>query len=219
MSGRVLVLTLAVALALPASARGQATVRVAGEGAYVQHRVNAGSGLELSSGTVIGGRVAAAWGQYLEVALAGAAGALTADSAQADDADLARGDVALTVLPVPWLGIRVGASRHTFTSPFAVQRWQAARVGGEGRLRFSGGRVTGVLRFEFFPLVSVSGLERPNRAFGAASGLAFRSGMVTASLGYHLERYDFPEVAGYARREQMSYLTASVGLALGRERP
>jgi hypothetical protein len=73
-----------------------------------------------------------------------------------------------------------------------------------------------VLRFEFFPLVSASGLERPNRAFGATSGLAFRSGIVAASLVYQFERYDFPDVAGVARREQMSYLVGSIGLALGR---
>jgi hypothetical protein len=216
---RAALLALAALLAAPHAATGQATVGVLGEALYVQHRVDAGSGLELSSGTLVGARAVGAWGRYLEFSVAGATGALTADSGQADDADLARGEVALTVLPVPFLGIRLGAEQHTFSTPFAVQRWTAARVGGEGRLRFSGGRVTGMLRFEFFPAVSVSGLERPNRAFGAASGIAFRSGVLTASLVYQLDRYDFPEVGGVARREHLSLLTGSIGLAIGRGTP
>jgi hypothetical protein len=66
--------------------------------------------------------------------------------------------------------------------------------------------------------VEVSGLERPSRAFGAASGLTFRSGIVTASVLYQLNRYDFPQAGTVERREQVSYLLGTVGLALGRGR-
>jgi len=203
-------------LLLPAAGFAQLRLAGLGEGAYVQHRVNAGSGVELSSGTLFGGRVVVGVGRYVEVAAGVGTGSLTADSVTAGAADLARGDVTVIVLPVPWLAIRAGAEQHTFTSPVVVQRWTSVRIGGEGRLLFHGGTVAGVLRFEFYPSTTVSGLPRPSTAFGAATGLTFRSGIITARVLYQLERYDFPASGGVERAEQMSYLTGSVGLALGR---
>jgi hypothetical protein len=206
------------ALALvPAALRAQLRVGAAGEARYVQHRVNAGNGVGLSSGSLFGGRAMVGIGTHVEVSASVAQGSLTADSAIANDEDLARGEATVTVLPVPYLGIRVGAEQHTFTLPnVAVQRWTSARIGGEARLAFHGGMVTSLLRFDFYPTVSVSGITKPNTAFGGASGIVFRSGVVHAAITYELERYDFPQSGGVTRHEQVSYLVGTVGLILGR---
>ena len=201
---------------LPGAASAQLRIGAAGEARYVQHRVNAGNGVELSSGSAFGGRALVGIGTHVEVSASVAQGSLTADSAQADNADLARGEATVTVLPVPYLGIRVGGEQHTFTTPVVVQRWTSARIGGEARLAFHGGVVTSLLRFDFYPTVSVSGTTKPNTAFGGASGIIFRSGIVHAAITYELERYDFPASGGVTRHEQVSYLVGTVGLILGR---
>ena len=204
----------APAAASPTPSYSRWQIGVAGEARLVQHRLNAGNGVELSSGTLFGGSGRIGIGRYVELGVSVATGALTADSAQADDADLARGEAHLAFLPVPWLAVRAGAEAHTFTTSVATQRWESARLGGEARLRFVGGRLAGLLRFEFYPVMSVSGLAKPNRGFGAASGLMFESGVVTAGLLYELERYDFPATAGVERHEQLGTLSIELGLRL-----
>ena len=205
------------ALALvPAALPAQLRVGVAGDARYVQHRVNAGNGVELSSGSIFGARGLIGIGTHVEIAASVDQGSLNADSATADNADLARGEATVTVLPVPYLGIRVGAEQHTFTTPVVTQRWTSARIGGEARLAFHGGVVSSLLRFDFYPTVSVSGTAKPNTAFGGASGLAFHSGIVYAAITYELERYDFPSSGGLTRHEQLSYLVGTVGLVLGK---
>jgi hypothetical protein len=70
------------------------------------------------------------------------------------------------------------------------------------------------------PAVTVSGRDRPNRAFAAGAGLEWRLGAVSLGVRYDLERYDFPLVAGIERREQYSKLHVHAGLRLpGRAAP
>lgn len=207
---------LAVDSVASASGRPRWTARALGEARLAEHRVDAGNGVELSSGTLFGGQLRLTVGSQLEVGLGGATGSLTADSVQADDATLTNGAAHVAILPVPWLALRAGGEIHSYANDFAVQRWTSLRLGAEGRLRFIGGKVSGLVRFEFFPVVSVSGLPKPSRAFGAASGLSFTSGAVTASVLYELERYDFPQSAGVERQDQLGYLVIALGLVLGR---
>jgi hypothetical protein len=192
----------------------QLHVGASGEGRYVQHRADAGSGVEVQSGTIFGGAAMVGIGPHVEIAGSGSTGTLNADSGNAVDAKLSRGEAHVAVLPVPWLALRVGGAIHTFSASFAKQRWTSLRLGGEGRAAFVGGKLQGVVRFELYPVVSASGLVKPNRGFGAASGLTFTSGMAVLSVMYELERYDFPAVSGFARREQMGTLVMGVGLRL-----
>ena len=69
---------------LPGAASAQLRIGAAGEARYVQHRVNAGNGVELSSGSLFGGRALVGIGTHVEVSASVAQGSLTADSAQAD---------------------------------------------------------------------------------------------------------------------------------------
>ncbi len=206
----------AVLAACAAPLAAQIRLEAAGIGQSVQHRVDAGSGLELSSGTLYGAAVFATLNPRLEVGLEGITGSLTRDSGQAENATLARAEAHVAVFPMPWLALRAGLGIHTFRTPIAVQRWTTMRVGAEGRLEFVGGALSGIARFELYPVADVTGLSRPNRAFGAASGLRFGAGALSAEVLYTLERYDFPETGGVARVEQLSALRVSVGVRLGK---
>lgn len=181
----------------------------------VEHRVNAGRGVELSSGTLFGGAGLVRIGPRIELSGSAAGGVLDADSAFADSRDLAMVEARVAMLPVPWLALYGGIAARAFTTSFATQRFTAGRLGVEGRLAFVGGAVRGIVRAELLPGASVSGLEPPNRAVAAAAGFQWNSGVLTAGVEYALERYDFPEVAGVKRKEQLAMLTAQLGLRLG----
>jgi hypothetical protein len=187
-----------------------------GIGLAVQHRVDAGNGLELSSGALYGAALSMSLNPRLEIGIEGVTGNLTRDSGQAENATLARAEGHVAVQAMPWLALRTGLGIHTFKTPIAVQRWTSVRVGAEGRLDFVGGALSGIVRFELYPIVDVTGLGKPNRAFGAASGLRFNAGVVSGDVLYTFERYDFPEAGGVARVEQLSALRVSLGVRLGR---
>jgi len=80
-------------------------------------------------------------------------------------------------------------------------------VGAEARLDFATSPMRGVLRGGLFPVVSVTGLPRPDVALTAAAGVEYRSGSVTSGLFYGLERYDFPPSGATRRLEQVNTLT------------
>ena len=184
--------------------------------AMSEHRVSAGSGVEQSSGTLVGGDGRLLVGSHFELFLHAAGGKLSADSASADDEDLGEALARVSVITVPWLALDAGVSSRSFSTTVVRQRWTALRLGGELRLAFVGGGVTGVLRGEVLPSVTVSGLAKPSRAYAAGAGFEYQIGLFTLGLRYELERYDFPVASGVARREQLSSLTAQAGLRLGR---
>jgi hypothetical protein len=196
-------------------ARAQLGVRGTGLVAMAEHRVSAGRGVEETSGMLVGGEGTVFLGARTELFVHAASGRLTAATANADDRDLAELELKAAVVPVPWLALHAGVSSREFSTPLVRQRWTALRFGGEARLVFVGSGVTGMLRAEVLPSVSVSGLQDPTRAFAAAAGLEWRAGVLALGLRYELERYDFAAVAGVERREQLSLLTAHIGLRLG----
>ncbi|HYA50603.1 MAG TPA: hypothetical protein VEG33_05490 [Streptosporangiaceae bacterium] len=202
-------------LATAAPVRAQLAAQGTGLVAVAEHRVDAGRGVEQASGMVIGGEGTLFIGARTEIFVHAAGGKLTATSDNADDHDLAELELKTAVVPVPWLALHVAVSTRTYSTPLVRERWTALRFGGEARLAFVGAGVTGLLRLEVLPSVSVSGLEDPSRAFAAGAGLEWRAGVVTLGLRYDLERYDFPTVASVNRREQLSMLTAHAGLRLG----
>jgi hypothetical protein len=199
--------------AAPLSA--QLAARASGLVAVAEHRVDAGRGVEQATGMVFGAEGTLFLGSRTEVFVHAASGNLTADTPNADSRDLAEVEVRAALLPVSWLALHAGFSAREFSSVLVRQRWTALRFGGEARLAFVGAAVTGTLRAEVMPSVSVSGLDDPSRAFAVGAGLEWRVGVLALGLRYALERYDFPTVAGVDRREQLSMLTARAGLAIG----
>lgn len=209
----VVLLTAGAAAAAPAAAQ----VAVSGSAlvSQVEHRVSAGRGVEQTSGTIFGGAATLYVASRFEISVQGQSGTLNADSSFADDLDDAEGEVRFAVLAVPWLALEGGVGARSFATAFARQRWVTMRLGAEARLAFVGGAIQGRVRAELLPVVSVTGLEAPNRAVAAAAGLEWRSGPLTAGLQYALERYDFPLVGSLKRHQQLSVLTAKLGLGLG----
>jgi len=203
---------LAAATPLAAQVAGQAT----GVVAMAERRVDAGNGVEQSSGMLVGGEGRLVVGSRFELFVHAAGGKLNADSASADDADFGEVLARASVVTVPWLALDAGVSSRAFATSLVRQRWTALRLGGELRLAFVGGVVTGVLRGEILPSVTVSGLAKPSRAYAAGAGLDYRIGVFALGLRYEFERYDFPVAAGFARRDQLSTLIANAGIALGR---
>lgn len=209
-------LAAATALLLVAGpAAAQVSVGAAGLGTAVEHRVEAGRGVQQTSGTAFGGAATLGLGQRFELAFQGAKGTLNADSATAVDEDFSEAVARVAVLPVDWLAIVGGLSARSLAAPFARQRWVAARFGAEARLDIAGGALRGLARAELLPLVSVTGLENPTRAVAARAGLEWRAGVVHAALSYEVERYEFPAAGDVKRREQLATLTAVLGLHFG----
>lgn len=194
--------------------RAQVTLSGAGLVSVVEHRVSAGRGVEESSGSIAGGIGVLRIGS-LEIEVAGASGSLAAESASAEDRDLAQGSARATVLAVPWLALYGGVTVRSYATTFARQRWVASRLGAEARLVFVGGALVSVLSAELMPTVSVSGVEKPNRAIAAGAGILWRRGILTAGVRYTIERYDFALSGDVKRREQLAALTAHLGLRLG----
>lgn len=197
-------------------AAAQLGLGAGGAVAFAEHRVRAGGGVEQASGTLQGGFARLAVGSRFELVGEALRGELTADSAGADDRKLTQVVARAAVLPVPWLALVGGVTAQTHATQIARQRWVAARFGAEARLAFVGGAFRGIVRAELMPSVSVSGLDGPNRALAAAAGLEWEAGVLVARLQYEFERYDFPLVGAVARREQLSSLSARLGLRVGK---
>lgn len=215
---------LALVLAFPALAVGRpARAQFAASGSavlgVVEHRVVAGGRLEGTSGTVFGVGATVALGSHVEVTATAVSGTLTANTSVASDQGYAAAEFRAALLPEPWLALSAGVSLHGYDSPVARQRWGASRVGAELRFPFVAGRLGGIVRAELLPTVSVSALGEPQHAYAATSGLTWEGGRLVASLTYALERYDFEPVGGFQRHEQLSTLTARVGLRLGAHHP
>ena len=196
---------LAAALGTVGGAAAQ-DVALAGFVSSVEHRVDAGFGVERSSGLVGGARVTVGLPPRVELALTASAGPLERDSANAEDRDVAEIRLDARYHTLSWLWLETGVATRTYSAPIAVQRWTTLRLGAEARVPFLGDRAEGVGRLLFLPLVSVTGVDQPELALTAAAGVEYRLGPVLAGVFYWLERYDFPVQDEIARVEQLSGL-------------
>ncbi len=168
---------------------------------------------------MFGGGAALALGTHFEIAATATSGTLTAATAGAATQTFAAADLRATLLPESWIALSAGAGVQGFDSPAARQRWTVSRIGAELRLPFTAAGLTALVGAELLPTVSVSGLDRPQSAFGASSALAWARGPLPVSVAYALERYDFPTAGGVQRHEQLSIVTVQVGLRLGARGP
>ena len=184
-------------------------------GARVDHRVRAGSGVERSEGTLVGGEIGTTL-SWVEIEGRALGGRLATRSDIGDDRTVGELGLQASALPLPWLAFNVGVTGRSYTTPLARQRWIAMSTGIEARVQLLDGAVGASARFALMPAVTVSGLDAPNFAAESGAEVAYHSRLLTAGLAYSLERYDFPEIAGVRRLEQFGRLTASVGIHFGR---
>ncbi len=203
-----------LAFARPASAQISGTV--SGTIAVVEHRVTTAAGVASAAGPTTGAGIALALSHRVEVDLSAAGGTLTPPGPGTGQQTFARADLGAALLPAPWLALGAGVTLLGFDDPVARQHWTATRLGAEVRLPFSVVPLTAVFRVALYPTVSATGLPAAQSAFGAGSGLAWDAGRLRVALSYSLERYNFAAAAAGPHREQLSTLTATVGLRFGR---
>lgn len=210
--GAFLLLALATG-APPASA--QWTVQGSGIVSGLRHRVDAGYGVEPSSGVLAGAEVAVGLGERLTVRLLAQAGSLHADAPGAIDRDVADAGARVDVAALRWLTIEAGVRRRTYSTVLARQPWTTFALGAEAHVPFTETGLTGIVRGAILPGVWVSGLAQPDLAVAVASGMEYHRKRATVSLLYGLERYRFAATgAGAERREQSAGLTVGVGWTL-----
>jgi hypothetical protein len=205
---RAVVLALATS-ATPASA--QWTVRGTGLVSIMKHRVDAGYGVEPSSGVVVGSELTAGTGDRFTIQLLMQTGSLRAQASGAIARDVAEIAARLDAVALPWLTVQAGAERRTYSTLLARQTWTMIDVGAEARIAFSESGVSGTVRGAILPGVGVSGLDRPDLAFTGAAGMEYRPGRAIFALLYSLERYQFSAGAMAQRREQITALTLKAG--------
>jgi hypothetical protein len=203
--GRIGILLLVVSWS--AAAAGAQTVTAGASVSWAEHRVNAGFGVERSSGLLGAGQVVLALPPRVELVARAGAGTLERDSANAQDRHAAEIGADARYRPLSWLWLETGVATRTYSAPIAVQRWTSVRLGAEARIPFYGHRAEAVGRLLFMPLDDATGIDQPDLAVTAAAGVEYRLGAVGLALLYGLERYDFPAQGGVARVEQLSALT------------
>ena len=201
----------AILSAAPAAA--QRALTVAPLVSLAEHRVDAGFGVERSLGPILGGVGTVRFSPRVTVAVHALGGSLFGSQGVLDR-DVGELGVEASVITVPWLALEAGATRRAYSTKLGRQTWTLVGLGATARMAFAGNAIHGVWRAALLPAVSASGLRGPDRAFRAATGLAYRVRTTTMGVEYSLERYDFPAAAGVRRLEQLSALTLLLELRL-----
>ena len=181
-------------------------------GGVVEHRMSGIAPLEREIGFAFGAGVWSPVMDWMEVRVQLLGGALAAKTPETDDRRFGELDLSGTVVPFEWLGFEVGGGARTFTGPLGRQRWITMRAGAELRLAFHDGRIRGTIGGALIPVVAVSGIESPSVAVLGRSGIVYRHGDLSATLDYQIERYDFPTTGAARRLEQVSRMSARIGV-------
>jgi hypothetical protein len=205
----------AVAVALaPGVVAGQVSLHGRAEIGRLEHRIRLAGRVDPSSGALLGGAIGVVVGEQFEAWAEAMGGRLAADSPDGEDRNVAEVQLGGGMHVRPWLMLLTGVSVRSYVGR---QRWTTLRLGAEGNIPLAIEGVRGIVRGQWMPVVSVTGLARPEVALTAGAGLEWRGRRVTLSALYTLERYDFPgsdpstkrleEVAGLRLRATMALMT------------
>ncbi len=176
-----------------------------------EHRVTAGAGLERSSGMMFGvwGATTFPW-RALEARASLRAGSLGANERSAMDRDVGELSVGGRLPLGPWVGVNAGVVVRRYESALAAQRWVWGEIGLHGRTSMLDDALELSAGLSMMPWVSVSGISRPDLAVAAQSAIEYRTGRLTATMRYALERFDFPARDDVRRLEELSSLELGV---------
>ena len=170
--------------------------------------------MQPSSGVVFGGALGLLIGDRFAVWGEARGGRLAAASAEGEDRDVAEVQLAGEAYLRPWLTAQGGVNVRSYSTPLARQRWTTLRLGAEARVPLALDGVHGLVRAQWMPVVSVSGLEHPDIALAAGVGVEWRGPRVSVRALYTLERYDFSGSAAAQRLEEVSSLQVGATLRL-----
>lgn len=176
----------------------------------VDHRVDAGRGVERTSGPVFGGALAVDLVRGTTVTLRAVAGTLDPRSGPAERRETAQVDATGRLHVLPWLDATLRGTMRTYSSDLARQNWSQAALALEGLLPIAG-TVEGSFGAILIPYTRVSGHPPPDLALGGSAGLRWRSERLDIGLGYLQERYDFPGTARGERLEEQGMLLLRAG--------
>jgi hypothetical protein len=204
-------LGLAGCLACAAPLGAQLPVTTGVSVSLAEHRVTAGAGLERSSGTMFGvwATTVVPW-QSVEARASLRAGSLGANERSAFDRDVGEISLGASIPVSDWVGLNAGLVVRRYESALAAQRWVWGEVGIHGRRSMLENALKLSAGLSIMPLVSVSGISRPDLAVAAHSAVGYTTGRLTATIRYGLERFDFPARNGVRRLEELSSLELGV---------
>jgi hypothetical protein len=176
-----------------------------------EHRVTAGAGLERSSGTLFGLSAATSipW-RSVDAWMTLHAGSLGANERTAVDRDVGQLRLGASMPIRPWWSVVTGITVRRYASSLAAQRWVWAELGVAGTMTLLDDAIRVAGGVAMMPLMSVSGISRPDLAVAAHSSLAYTTGRLRGTLRYGLERFDFPARANGRRLEELSSLELGV---------
>jgi hypothetical protein len=206
-----------VLAAAAASARAQLGFGASAQITRLEHRVNPGYGLEVSSGVVVGGSATAALGRA-SLAVTTQSGTLTPSAGPDLDREVAEVGLDAAYRVLEWLSLQGGAHVRAYTVPLGRQRWTTAQLGVAVQVPLAIAGVSAIARAAYKPRVSVSGGARARLALEGSAGLEYARGVFGAALVYSRERYDFAETAEGQRLEQLAGVTMRIGVNLLRRR-
>jgi hypothetical protein len=185
-------------------------------GAIADHRVDTGLGLERAFGPLFGAQLDVEPDPRIGVSLRALGGTLDAKLPGSERRSV--GELALsTRLDVLSLFRgNVSAVGRSYTGALARQHWSELSLGGEGHAPLIDGILDASLGLSLAPVVRVTGRQAPDLAVAGLARLRHSGERLDLSLGYSLERYDFPVIEGTRRVEEISMLTLRAGLRFGR---
>ncbi len=205
-------LTALVVCATPADA--QRSLAGAAAMAWVEHRVDAGTSVEISSGVVFAGSATLGLGSRMKVTGEAKAGVLRPNSGADLEREFAEIRVRGAVRLVDWLSVEGGVRRRAFTTSIARQLWTILELGAAVRVPFAVRGLYGLGSVGLQPLVSVSGGPNPKPTVTGTAGIEYALGRVRVQLVYSLEPYDFRAEQGISRLEQLSTAVLRVSVPL-----
>jgi hypothetical protein len=187
--------------------------------AKADHRVYAGHGVEQTTGLLFGAQLDLEPADRMTVSLRALGGTLdTARRTPGESRSV--GELALTTRfdVLPWLRGTAAAVGRSYDGALARQHWTELSVGGEGHLPLIEGLVDGTIGLSLAPIVKVTARAGPDLAVAGTARLRHSGERLDLSLGYSLQRYDFPSTNGVRRVEEISMLVFRAGLRIGGHR-
>ncbi len=205
----------------PADAQSRLTLppgAVSAVAVSADHRVDTGTGLEQSTGPLFGAQLDLEPDDRIAFSLRALGGTLNPQTENAEARDV--GELSLTTRldMVSWFRGTVTALGRSYDGALARQRWTELALGGEGHGTLIDGVLDASVGLSLAPLVEVTGRQRPDLAVAGLARLRHVGEHFDLSLGYSLERYDFPSVGGERRFEEISMLVFRGGLRIGSHR-
>ncbi len=219
------VLTAVLFAACAGSASGQSrltlpTGAVSVVMADADHRIDAGIGVQRTTGLLFGAQLDVEPADRMSLSLRALGGTL--DPARETPGAESRGvgEIALTtrIEVLPWLRGTAAAVGRSYDGALARQHWSALSVGGEAHFPLIEGFADASIGAALLPIVKVTDRAGPDLAIAGGARLRHSGERLDLSLGYSLERYDFPTAGGVRRVEEISMLVFRAGLRIGGRR-